>query len=68
MDCTISSFFPDTMTPPPAVASPGTGEVQVGTNYKSDTSFYAPIDWNKNGVDLNGLQKKVEYELEPMPP
>jgi hypothetical protein len=44
---------------PPAV-TPGSSEVQVGVNYKSDRTFYAPIDWTKDGVDLNGLKQDVE--------
>jgi hypothetical protein len=45
---------------PPAIA-PGTAEVQVGTNYKSDPSFYAPVDWKKNGVDIHNLKDGVKY-------
>ena len=41
------------MTPPPAIAinAPEVGAT-YGTNYKSDPSFYAPVDFKKNGVDI----------------
>jgi hypothetical protein len=48
------------MSPPPAIAA-GATEVAVGTNYKSDPSFYAPLDWKKNGIDLDNLNNGVKY-------
>ena len=41
------------MAPPPAIAinAPEVGAT-YGTNYKSDPSFYAPVDFKKNGVDI----------------
>ena len=48
------------MSPPPAIAL-GSTEVQVGTNYKSDPSFYAPLDWKENGIDLDKISGGVKY-------
>ena len=48
------------MSPPPAIAL-GSTEVQVGTNYKSDPSFYAPLDWKENGIDLDKINGGVKY-------
>jgi Taurine catabolism dioxygenase TauD, TfdA family len=47
------------MTPPPNIA-PGSAEVSVGTNYKSDPSFYAPVDWKKNGVELPDVNNGIK--------
>lgn len=47
------------MAPPPPAVAVGSAEVQVGTNYKSDPSFYAPVDWQKNGIDT--LKNAVKY-------
>ena len=42
---------------PPAI------EVHVGSNYKSDPSFYAPLDFKeKNGVDVLSLKEGIKYE------
>jgi hypothetical protein len=48
------------MSPPPAIAL-GSTEVQVGANYKSDPSFYAPLDWKENGIDLDKINGGVKY-------
>jgi len=45
---------------PPAIAA-GSTEVQVGANYKSDPSFYAPVDWKQNGIDLDKISGGVRY-------
>jgi len=39
--------------------APGTAEIKVGTNNKSDQYFYAPVNWKENGVCLNELKSGV---------
>ena len=50
------------MSPPPAITA-GSTEVTVGTNYKSDPSFYAPLDWKENGVDLKGIKDGIQLVI-----
>jgi len=49
---------------PPAISA-GATEIAVGTNYKSDPSFYAPLDWKEQGVDLksvhNGIKRPATF-------
>ena len=43
------------MSPPSIAINAPT--VQIGSGYKSDPSFYAPVDFKKNGVDINDATK-----------
>src|SRR5438105_6253262 len=45
---------------PKAIAL-GSTEILVGSNYNSDPSFYAPLDWKGNGVDLDNIKDGVKY-------
>jgi hypothetical protein len=45
------------MSPPAIATGP---EIAVGTNYKSDPSFYAPVDWKEEGVDLKNVKNGIE--------
>jgi hypothetical protein len=48
------------MTPPPAISVAAEGP--VGSNYKSDPSFYAPLDFKtQNGVD--SVQDSIKCAL-----
>lgn len=46
---------------PPFNIEPESTEIAVGTNYKTDPSFYAPVDWKKEGVKLPDLTNRVKY-------
>ena len=55
------------MTPPPAIAINAPG-VQIGAGYKSDPSFYAPVDFKKDGVDINEATKYSPPHSPPLIP